>query len=314
MREPPPGVADPDVLAAVRRAWSADVDAVDHLAVGFGAHHWAASQAARPVLFVTLDQLGTRHSAASLESAYAGAAALAASGLEFVLAPLPTAARRFTVPFAGATTLSCTPWQEGRVVGEGVEIDPELARPNAAMLARLHAADPPPGIPVWRPLVEPDFAERLAGRLKAPWPTGPYGEPARTALAARRSDLHRWTARYLALGEQAADRPWVATHGEPHAGNQLRTEDGVLLVDWESLALAPRERDLRPLVGSGYADLVHPDPAMLELFDLEWRLDEIAQYADWFSGAHDGTASDAVAFGGLVSELDRPNWSFPASL
>ncbi len=37
---------------------------------------------------------------------------------------------------------------------------------------------------------------------------------------------------------------------------------------------------------------------MLELFDLEWRLDEIAQYADWFLGAHAGTASDDVAFGG----------------
>ena len=41
---------------------------------------------------MTLDQLGTRHSAASLESAYTGAAALAASGLEFVLAALPAAA------------------------------------------------------------------------------------------------------------------------------------------------------------------------------------------------------------------------------
>ena len=113
------------------------------------------------------------------------------------------------------------------------------------------------------------------------------------------------------LVDEAADRTWVPTHGEPHPANQLRTADGVLLVDWETLALAPRERDLGPLVRSGYADLVHPDPAMLELFDLEWRLDEIAQYTDWFSSPHRGTASDAVAFRGLVDELDRPDWSPP---
>jgi spectinomycin phosphotransferase len=313
VREPPPEVADLDVLTAVCHAWQVDVDAVEHLPVGFGAHHWAASRDGRPVLFVTLDQLGRRHSATSLESAYAGAAALAASGLEFVLASLRGAMGRFTVPFAGGA-LSCTPWRAGGVVGEGADIDPALARPNAAMLAQLHATAPPPAIPVWHPLVEPHFPERLTDRLNEPWPTGPYGEPARNALAARQRELRRWTARYVALAEQTSERPWVATHGEPHAGNQLWAENGVLLVDWESLALAPRERDLRPLVGSGYADLVDPDLAMLEMFDLEWRLDEIAQYADWFSSAHDGTASDAVAFGGLVAELDRPDWSLPASL
>ena len=71
MREAPVGVADADVADAVRQAWSAGVDAVEHLPVGFGAHHWAAAGDGRPILFVTLDQLGGRHSAASLESAYA---------------------------------------------------------------------------------------------------------------------------------------------------------------------------------------------------------------------------------------------------
>ena len=85
-------MADPDVLMAVRQAWSADVDAAEHLPVGFGADHWVASRDGQAVLFVALDQLGPRHSAASLESAYTVAAALAASGLEFVLAALPAVA------------------------------------------------------------------------------------------------------------------------------------------------------------------------------------------------------------------------------
>jgi spectinomycin phosphotransferase len=311
VREPPPGVDDPDVLEAVRQAWPGDIDAVDHLPVGFGAHHWAASHHGRRKLFVTLDQLGARHSAASLEAAYAGAAVLAASGLEFVLASRLAANGRFTVPFAGGA-LSCTPWRDGTVAAAGAEIGPALAKDNAAMLARLHAAAPPPDVPVWQPVIGPDFATRVTDRLMEPWPTGPHGESARHALTARWPDMHRWTNRYCSLAAVARDRHWVVTHGEPHIRNQLRTADGVLLVDWESLALAPRERDLRPLVGSGYAGLVGPDEAMLELFDLEWRLDEIAQYAEWFSHPHGGTESDAVAYAGLVEELDRPDWSPPA--
>ncbi len=42
------------------------------------------------------------------------------------------------------------------------------------------------------------------------------------------------------------------------------------------------------------------------MFDLEWRLDEVTQYADWFEAPHGGTESDRVALGGLVGELTRP--------
>lgn len=50
---------------------------------------------------------------------------------------------------------------------------------------------------------------------------------------------------------------------------------------------------------------------MLELFDLGWRLDEVSQYADWFSALHAGTASDEIAFGGLRAELERLAWVTP---
>ena len=50
---------------------------------------------------------------------------------------------------------------------------------------------------------------------------------------------------------------------------------------------------------------------MVELFDLEWRLDEIAQYAAWFSAPHTGTRSDEVAYGGLLGELQRGEFARP---
>jgi spectinomycin phosphotransferase len=95
----------------------------------------------------------------------------------------------------------------------------------------------------------------------------------------------------------------VATHGEPHSDNQLLTPQNRYLLDWESLKLAPPELDLRVLADAGAE--VDADPEMVELFDLEWRLDEINQYVAWFAGEHHGTEDDRIAFNGLLNEMSR---------
>jgi spectinomycin phosphotransferase len=320
MREPPTFISDAEVLQVVANGWQADVDTVEYLPVGFGAHHWVARQAGAARLFVTLDGLERRHTADSLEAAYAGTAALASSGLEFVLASLAHRSGRFTAPLAGHA-LSCTPWRDGVVAGTGPIETRELARLNATALARLHAAELDRPIPTWRPLVGPDFADTLAGLTRTSWSTGPFGEPARVAIRRRLLGIRDWTAEYHRLADLARSRPWVPTHGEPHTANQLlvtlqskgddpleppQQKRGVLFVDWESLARAPRERDLRPLVDSGHAGLVAADQTMIELFDLEWRLDEVAGYAAWFAAPHTGSEDDRVAFEGLLGELARP--------
>jgi len=65
-------------------------------------------------------------------------------------------------------------------------------------------------------------------------------------------------------------RRWVAAHGEPHAGNQLVTAAGHrLLVDWESLRLAPAELDLRLLTKQGHADPPTQHDAEVEGAQLE---------------------------------------------
>ncbi|MGH3345790.1 MAG: hypothetical protein ACRDO4_02300, partial [Nocardioides sp.] len=139
------------------------------------------------------------------------------------------------------------------------------------------------------------------------WDSGPYAERARGALEARLVDLDRWVRRYLDLAGRTDPSRWVATHGEPHTRNQLRTiDDRTLLVDWESLKAGPPERDLRYLVDQGHEGLCTTDPDLVEMFDLEWRLDEVAQYAEWFQAPHAGTESDRVALGGLLHELERP--------
>ena len=300
MREPPSFLTHAEVLDALRGHWDIDAGSLAHLPVGFGAHHWRAAGSTQD-WFVTLDALLPRHTAATLEAAYAGAATLAAGGLEFMLAGRPATGGAFTVPLAGHA-LSITPWRDG-ASGDG-SMSAARAAVTRSWLDRLHAAAPPAGLPRWRPLVDADLGDELAIRTRRPWRNGPHGEQARSALGARIREIEVWVAAYHHLAAATDEQTWVATHGEPHTRNQLDTADGTLLVDWESLKLAPRERDLRTLVEAG-----HPQPdadqAMLTMFDLEWRLDEIHQYADWFEGPHAGTEDDRTALGGLLFELDR---------
>ena len=294
MREPPPHVSDDDVLATVREHWAPDATRAQHLPVGFGAHHWAVAADGARRLFVTLDALEPRHSAASLEATYAATAALA-DLLDFVLAPLPTHEGRRTAAL-GADALSVTPWTDG-VSGPGALRDRAEAEGTAAMLSRLHAVAAPArhaGVAA---------AGRHRGTPRSwPWRSAARGTPGRTAsaparvLAERIGDIGRWVTGYHRLASVARTRPWVPTHGEPHTANQLVTPTGRLLVDWETLRRAPAERDLRVLVAARpRRPLRRRDWAMVEMFDLEWRLDEIAQYARWFAAPHTGTASDEVA-------------------
>src|SRR6185503_14185813 len=96
-----------------------------------------------------------------------------------------------------------------------------------------------------------DWLESALRHLHEPWTGGPYSELARQALADHASDvaeLLRLLDR-LATDVASRDAEWVVTHGEPHAANIIRTDAGLALIDWDTVALAPRERDLWMLAG-----------------------------------------------------------------
>jgi spectinomycin phosphotransferase len=304
MQHPPAEPSDAVVLDAVRRHWSPTVDEAHYLPVGFGAHHWVALEQGRERLFVTLDPDAPRHTAVTLDGAYRAGAALAADGLEFLVAPLPAGPGEVTVAVAGGR-LSVTPWIGGT--------RPEDESAVAPLVARLHAAPPPPDLPAWAPLVGRDLPDRLRDLTAATWRDGPHGETARALVTGALRDVAGWTTDYLSLAARTDPASWVPTHGEPGVHNQLLTTEGrLLLVDLESLKLAPRERDLAallPLSGSFRAayDGPPPDADLLRMFDLEWRLDEIGQYAAWFAGPHGDSPDDRTALGGLREELSRPD-------
>jgi len=300
MFTPPEDVRDADVLHVVRRHWLPAATAATHLAVGFGAHHWAiddgrADDGGRR-LFVTLDGAVSRHSAASLEATYAAAAALARAGVPGVWPPIPSRWGPFTVPL-GSGRLSVTRWLDGRhpSAEDAVEI--------GSILAVLHRTPAPLGVVEWAPAVDADLPEVLRTRTATPWTAGPFGEQARAAVLARLDDIGTWTRRYVELAAHALEHrsTWVLTHGEPGAHNQLVTAGGRWLLDWESLAVTPRERDLHAVPGM---DGMPPaDEEMIELFALDWRLSEIELYARQLSGPHTDSTDDRTALDDLLDEL-----------
>jgi spectinomycin phosphotransferase len=275
--------------------WDPFLVGVEPLPVGFGAHHWRADGPSGPALFLTLAPPTPHHTPQSLERAYAAAAELAASGLEFIHAAAPTTKGSFTVPL-GAGLLSATRWAAGE---RPTEITPEVI----TMVARLHRTPVPPGVPRWTPLVPADLDARLAAWVRRPWTAGPLGEEARTLVRAHGSHVAEWLAAYNGGAAVLDSATFVATHGEPGVHNLWVTGGRLTLIDWESLALAPRERDLMSFGVNAPDDA---DPALLELFDLEWRLSEVLAFCEWLRRPHSGNDDDVTALEGLRDELTRP--------
>lgn len=287
-------MTDDEILDLVRAEWDDRADAVEHLPVGWGAHHWRVDVTGEPTLFLTLDIDLPRHTLASLEAAYSSAAAL---DLDFVWPSLPTRRGAYVVPLRSRKA-SVTGWLDGSRPAESVAELPDL-------LARLHAAQPPPGARTWSTEVEPLLGDRLRDLLPQDW-SGPLGPAARQLVVEHLSQVGGWAREHERLLALADPSTYVVTHGEPHVRNQWVARGRTWLIDWESLVLAPRERDLATLVHEG-RDVDH-DPRMLRLFDLEWRLGEIWSFAQWLQGPHVGDDDDHTALGGLTEELTRPHF------
>jgi aminoglycoside phosphotransferase (APT) family kinase protein len=106
----------------------------------------------------------------------------------------------------------------------------------------------------------------------------------------------------------------VITHGEPHAANVIDTPAGLRLIDWDTVALAPRERDLW-MMDDGAADPfdaymaatgVEVDPAAIELYRLEWTLGDLASFAARLRSDHDDNADTRRALDGFATYLTQP--------
>jgi hypothetical protein len=98
----------------------------------------------------------------------------------------------------------------------------------------------------------------------------------------------------------------------------MRTGESCLLVDWDTVALGPAERDLWMVVGgsadeaTSYADATghELDPVAMNFFRLAWDLEDLASYTNLLRSPHRRTEDTIIAFGAVTSCVtSRDRWA-----
>jgi spectinomycin phosphotransferase len=299
MRSLPDGLEVDSLVDALRCGWDFDVDVAEYAAVGGGSYHWEVTDRTGVRRFVTVDDLGQKawlgdtHDAAfdGLRCAFDTAVALRDGGLQFVVAPVPMRGGGSLRRIDSRYTIALFPYVDGEAAEFGYyEDDDDGRRAVLTMLAELHRATAGPAVRnVGLDLPGRRHLEAALRDVNEPWTGGPLSEPAREAVRDSGPVLTELLTLADRLRADAGRRggEGVVTHGEPHAANVMRTSEGRLLVDWDTVALAPPERDLWMVLHGGRGDAAdlyaratgtQPNEAALDYFRLAWDLKDLAEY------------------------------------
>jgi len=325
----PSSLSDVEIVDALAAHWGQGVDRVEYAPVGFGSHHWFAGTTEGWELFVTVDDLTAKanfpgepldRAYERLDAAFTTSRDLADLGCRFVVAPLRARDGDVLHRLDGLHTIACFPYLDGQVGHHGAYRSEQDRAAVAELLVTLHQIDRP-----WLgnchvedfELSNRDELVLALHQIDVPWSGGPFSEPTRELLRASAEGVARRLGRYDEHVSEA--RPtrehWVITHGEPHGSNALTTADEVVLIDWDTVLIAPRERDVWHLdaddttaaglyVAAGGPPL---DDALLDLYRLQWDLSEIAGYTTHFRDRHDDTDDARESFVNLTHSLERCN-------
>jgi spectinomycin phosphotransferase len=313
------------VIAALDEGWDIRPESSVYVPEGGGSHHWKVTDSAGGAYFVTVDDLDERDwLGKTRDDVYEGAsralgtaAALRGrAGLRFVVAPLTAADGGVVRRLGPRYAVSVYPFLEGMSYTFGPYPSTALRWAALDMVAALHQAT------AWVADVAPlrevavGHREGLNAFLHDPakaWDGGPFSEGAQQLFAEHWAELADVVAGFDHLVERitpGADG-LVVTHGEPHPANVMRVSDGVVLIDWDTVGLAPPERDLWLVVEEGSGDTERYEavtgrrinPAAMVLYRLRWYLDDIASAVRLFRHAHDRTPDTERWWEELASRL-----------
>ena len=319
----PDGIDRDELVRVLRAGWGLEVTRLTYEPVGFGTHHYRAQSSDGAAWFVNVDELAAKTALGStgpqviagLERSLGTACALREAGLTFVHGPRRRTQGHAVSPM-GDFAVSLYDFLVGTSHAYGEFASNELRRRVLAALGRMHAATSavPAGLPRPDSLEIPNRSafDSVRRELDGAWSGGPYAEPARALVRDSVERIDRMFARYDALVPtvMSTSDTWVVTHGEPHAGNVMTTVDGGLaLIDWDTVALGPRERDLWMIEPrddedwAAYRLARAADPAAMELYRLGWELSEICGYTVEFRAPHAGNENTRVSWRSLQSYL-----------
>ncbi|GAA1756055.1 phosphotransferase [Luedemannella helvata] len=263
----------------VRTGWGLDAGELTYAPVGFGTHHYRSGD-----LFINVDDTDDW---VARGRSLGAAVLLKENNLGYVHAPRRRPDGGWLAGFGeGRYAASVYDLIDGRSGHFGDTLTAPDRDAALTALRRLHDAT---GVLPPHLLDRDDLAiAHRATLFDDSWADGPYALPARELITGNRTALEDKLATYDALVRETATDDWVITHGEPHAGNIMWTRDGDLrLIDWDTVRLAPPERDLWLLPGDDWTAYGRvPDARALELYRLRWELTDICDYADTFRRPH----------------------------
>lgn len=186
-------------------------------------------------------------------------------GMPHIIAPLPTQDQRLWVSLE-PYRVAVFPFVEGQNAYEQRLLDRHWVMLGRAV-RRLHGASLPPALS--KDLAQEQYAS--GGREKVQQyqrqaASAPFRDAIAIELAAfLRQQASRINALVQRAGElaallQAQALPLVLCHADLHAGNLLiDAEQQLYLVDWDTLMLAPKERDLMFIGGGLFANMRPPE-------------------------------------------------------
>jgi spectinomycin phosphotransferase len=308
---PPPDLDEEALRRAVLDGWDVPADEIRYVPKGAGSYHWVASTAGAPSCFLTVDDLETKPWISDcrddvfhgLAAAYGAASALEHdAGIWFAVGPLRGRDGSVVRRVSDRYSLAVFPFVEGIPGAWGDPLEPATRDALIKQLAELHRTPAATDLGLSRrsyELPERDALIEAMDQRASHWTGGPMSEPARRELAAHAGDVTSWLAELDALAGQLdrAEVDPVVTHGEPHPGNLIRTQAGLRLIDWDTVALAPPERDLwmlddpRPGCLLSYEELTGhtvSQPA-LRFYRLAWALGDVASFVEMFRAPHHET-------------------------
>jgi aminoglycoside phosphotransferase (APT) family kinase protein len=321
----PAGLPDEVLIGALRAGWDLAPITAEYQPLGFGSHHWHATAEGGAAWFVTVDELTTRLRTAAdtrdaayqrLGRALRTARALSGAGASFVVAPVRTAAGDVLARIGDEYAVAVYPYVTGQAGRWGDTVTPADRQAVLSLLTRVHAAPESVRAGAGRDdflLAGADNLRGALGDLARAWDSGPYAEPARRLLARHARDLEAMLARRDRLAGQAGARPerLVLTHGEPHPGNFIRSGRQWMLIDWDTVLVAPPERDLWHLdpgdgsIAASYRELTGREilASGLDLYRQTWLLADITSSVAGLRREHAGTGDARMEWEILTASL-----------
>jgi spectinomycin phosphotransferase/16S rRNA (guanine(1405)-N(7))-methyltransferase len=327
MLSPPEGLPESRLIDAIAECWGVTIASIGYRAVGFGSHHWVATDAGETRWFITVDDLTVKRHAIGepsgaaferLRSALASARELERAGNRFVVAPVPALSGEPLVRLGPRFAVAVYPFVDGQSYCWGEALTPELRRELLKLIVALHST----AMPITSSTRIDDFTvphrdvvELLLSDPRPGWTGGPYGEPTVQLVAKNAQRVRRLLSRYdtLVAAVRRDHKSLVPTHGEPHPGNVMLTATGLRLIDWDTALMAPPERDLwilDPDDGSTYEAYAAATARMvrreaIDLYRVRWDVADLGTFLARFHDPHPGNRDDDQSWRELAALVEQ---------